>query len=87
MNYKLLKNTWIELKSCDICCKNTTTNKTIERYEPPVTLSLPEWQQYVTSGNNILLGSGGVIPGGTQGGNLLSGSVYRGHVRQGYGMY
>ena len=39
MNYKLLKNTWTGLKSCDICCKNTTTNKTIERYEPPVTLS------------------------------------------------
>lgn len=43
---------------------------------PPVTLSLPEWQQYVASGNNTLLGSGGVIPGGTMqtvGGN--SGAV------------
>ena len=56
-----------------------------ENYAGPVTLSLPEWQEYVASGANTLEGSGGVIPGGTvqtAGGN--SGAVYSGHVFQGY---
>lgn len=70
-NYKQLKNTWVNCK---------------ENYAGPVTLSLPEWKNYVSSGNSTLLGAGGVIPGGTVqtpfGGN---GTVYSGHVRQGYG--
>lgn len=69
MPYVLLKDTY-------------TYPKTVEHYGGPVTLSLPEWQQYVAKGYNTLLP--GVIPGGTMqtaGGN--SGAVYSGHVRQG----
>jgi len=75
MTYKKLKDTW-------------ASSQTIESYSGPVTLSLPEWNRYVSNGLNVLYGSGGVIPGGTiqtPGGN--SGAVYRGHVRQGWGMY
>ena len=73
-NYKKLKNTW------------TLKSFYIEGYAGPVTLSLPEWQQYVASGLNTLYGEGGVIPGGTmQKGFGQSGAVYSGHVRQGYG--
>ena len=60
------------------CCRD-------EKYVAPVTLSLPEWNDYVASGMNTLLGSGGVIPGGTE--NLGwggGGAVYKGHVHQGY---
>jgi hypothetical protein len=49
-----------------------------ESYSGPVTLSLPEWRQYVARGYNTLLP--GIVPGGT-----YSGTVYRGHVRQGGG--
>ena len=76
MEYKKLKDTWTGLKP---------RAKVIEKYGGPVTLSLPEWQQYVASGYNTLYGSGGVIPGGTMntafGGG---GAVYSGHVRQGW---
>lgn len=72
MPYKKLKDCW-------------TPKNSVEHYTPPVTMSLPEWRQYISSGNNVLLGSGGVIPNGTVnipfGGN---GAVYSGHVRQGW---
>ena len=57
-----------------------------DSYEAPVTISLPEWQDYVASGKNVLLGSGGVIPGGTIDlGWGADGAVYKGQVRQGIG--
>lgn len=61
MEYKKLKNTWSGLKSYDLNGKGTIK----EEYAGPVTLSLPAWRNYIASGNHILLGSGGVIPGGT----------------------
>jgi len=60
----------------------------IENYSGPVTLSLPEWRRYVAQGKNVLYGSGGIIPGGTN--NLGfggGGAVYAGHVRQGMGQF
>lgn len=66
----------------------STKGRLLELYVPPVTLSYPQWVQYVSSGKNVLYGSGGVIPGGTvQTAFGGSGAVYRGNVRQGYGMY
>lgn len=54
---------------------------------PKVTISMPEWRKWITSGKNTLYGDA-IIPGGTVntgwGGN---GAVYAGHVRQGIGMY
>jgi 2-keto-4-pentenoate hydratase/2-oxohepta-3-ene-1,7-dioic acid hydratase in catechol pathway len=70
-SYKTLKNTW------------QTFNIT-ENYESKITMSYPDWINYVSSGRNALL-EGGVIPSGTvqtAGGN--SGAVYKGPVRQGY---
>ena len=82
MSYCKSKNCWTGLKKYNL---NGCKNKPVEEYAPRVTLSLPQWQQYVASGNNVLLGSGGVIPGGT---TLIpfdgNGSVYSGHVRQGW---
>jgi hypothetical protein len=84
MSYCKLKNIWTGLSKYDLSGRKNMENIK-ETYTPPVTLSLPEWQQYVASGNNVLLGSGGVIPGGTKqmpfGGG---GVVYKGHMRQGY---
>jgi hypothetical protein len=72
MNYSQLKDTW----SCPF-------KRSLEEYEAPVTLSLPEWRDYVASGKNTLY-AGAIIPGGTEqvpwGGG---GAVYSGHVRQG----
>ena len=71
-NYKTLSNAWYPC--------------TTEKYEAPVTLSLPAWRQYVASGKNTLYGSGGIIPGGTiNTGFGTGGAVYRGNVFQGYG--
>ena len=70
-HYTTLKNTWQD-------------TKTKEKYESKITMTLPEWQEFVASGGNSML-AGGVIPGGTvqtPGGN--SGAVFKGHVRQGY---
>lgn len=79
MDYKKLKNTWSGIRPYNL---NGRAN---EAYAPAVTMSLPAWQRYVASGNNTLLGSGGVIPGGTvQTAGGMSGAVYAGHVRQGY---
>ena len=89
-NYKPLKDTWVcNAPRCINDCMEGYSPAG-ERYFPagglyseeeyaPVTLSLPEWRQYVSSGMNTLLGSGGVIPGGTIGG----GAVISGRVRQG----
>jgi hypothetical protein len=82
MSYCKLKDCWVGLSNYNLAGKK---NEVLEEYVPPVTLSWPEWQQYVASGNNVLLGSGGVIPNGTvQTVGGLSGAVYSGHVRQGY---
>lgn len=56
-----------------------------ESYEPKVTLSLQDWNDYVTSGKNTLYG-GAIIPGGTEyvPGGVGAGAVYLGHVHQGY---
>lgn len=79
MEYKKMKDTWSGIKKYDL------NGRVYETYSGPVTLSLPEWRDYVASGKNVLYGSGGVIPGGTiQTPFGLSGSVYRGHVRSGY---
>lgn len=79
MSYCKVKNCWSGLKNYDL------SGKIVEEYVPPVTLSLSEWRKYIATGNNVLLGSGGVIPGGTIqtpfGGG---GAVYKGHVRQGW---
>lgn len=88
MSYCKSKDCWAGLSNYDLSgVKNVKNiNETYETYVAPVTMSLPAWQQYVASGNNVLLGSGGVIPGGTMqipfGGG---GAVYKGHVRQGWG--
>ena len=48
-----------------------------ESYTYPVTLSLPEWQQYIASGDNTLYGDA-VYPENT----YMNGAVIAGHVRQ-----
>jgi hypothetical protein len=48
-----------------------------ESFSPPVTLSLPEWQNYVATGQNTFPGDA-IVPGGT----TEDGAVYQGHVRQ-----
>jgi hypothetical protein len=53
-------------------------NKVKESYEARVTMPFNEWNNYVASGLNTLY-AGAVVPGGTYGG-----SVYKGHVHQGY---
>lgn len=74
----IILNLFIILK-VEKCCGG-------EKYVPPVTLSMPQWRNYVASGMNTLLGSGGVIHGGTEDlGWAGGGAVYKGHVRQGYG--
>lgn len=51
--------------------------QTYELYAPPITLNLPEWNNYVASGDNTLYGDS-IIPGDTE----MNGAVYSGHVRQ-----
>lgn len=81
MSYHKLKDCWIGLEKYNLSGK-----KYIEEYTPPVTLPFPIWKQYIADRKHILLGSGGVIPGGTMrtpfGGG---GAVYKGYVRQGCG--
>ena len=48
-----------------------------ENYSPPITVSLPEWSHYVSTGENTLYGDS-LILGGTE----EDGAVYSGHVRQ-----
>lgn len=85
MNYSKLKNTWIKPQRYELSAKKILVE---EEYTPRVTLSMPEWRRYLASGNSVLLGAGGVIPGGTLNtGWAGNGSVYAGNVNQGYGMY
>jgi len=51
--------------------------KSYEEYVPPVSLSYPEWVNYVSSGQNTLYGDA-IVPGGT----TEDGAVYIGHIRQ-----
>lgn len=82
MSYSKSKDCWTGLSNYNLC---GLKNKVLEEYVAPVTLSWPEWQQYVGSGNNVLLGSGGVIPNGTiQTAGGMSGAVYTWHVRNGW---
>tara|TARA_B110000908_G_C10149050_1_gene400453 strand:+ start:375 stop:644 length:270 start_codon:yes stop_codon:yes gene_type:complete len=84
MSYAKAKDCWVGLETYNLSGRKTKNTR--EEYVPPVTMPFNEWQQYVASGNNVLLGSGGVIPSGTVqtafGGR---GAVFRGHVRQGFG--
>ena len=73
--YKKLQNSW---------CQYSYFYK--EEYSEPVTMSYPQWIQYVSSGKNVLQGSGGVIPSGTVNLPFLGSAVYRGKVQK-YGMY
>ena len=68
--------------------KDTWSLTTKERYVPPVTLPYDQWVQYVASGDNTLLGSGGVIPGGTVRTPFSAGGgVLRGNIGQHLSMY
>lgn len=84
--YCKAKDVWTGLQPYNTVGPKNNIKTVTEEYTPPVTLSLPAWQEYISSGNNVLLGSGGVISGSTVqtpfGGG---GAVYKGHVRQGYG--
>ena len=65
------------------CCPTKEEYK--EEYTPRVTMPYQKWIGYVGRGDNVLLGSGGVIPSKTvQTAGGLSGAVYSGHVRQGW---
>ena len=78
MSYVKLKNTWSGSET------NFREFITTEYYTPRITMPYADWINYVGRGDNVLLGSGGVIPSGTeQTAGGLSGSVYRGNVRQG----
>lgn len=84
MSYCKSKNCWTGLERYSLNSKKTV-EPYVEPYVAPVTMPWPAWQQYVASGNNILLGSGCVIPGGTVQMPFGGGSaVYKGHVRQGW---
>jgi hypothetical protein len=61
-----------------ICEPNSGCNSQIESYEPRVTLPYDQWRNYVGDGLNTLY-AGAVIPG-----NTFGGTVYQGHVHQGY---
>lgn len=86
MEYKKVHDIWSGLCSYNLTGKNSHGCKSKEDYAGPVTLSLPQWQQYVGSGLNTLYGSGGVIPGGVTGSGWTGAAVYKGHVRQGWGI-
>lgn len=85
MSYCKLKDCWIQLEKYNLSGKKYTKEYIVEEYTPPVTLSFPEWKQYIVDGKHILLGSGGVIPGGTINTPFGGSAVYRGHIRQGCG--
>jgi hypothetical protein len=70
MNYAILKNTWT--------CKN---QEITEGYEPKVTMSLPEWKDYIADGKNVLYGSA-IIPNSSVNNGFENGAVYKGTVGQ-----
>lgn len=72
MNYSILKNTWT--------CKPFEPEIT-EGYEPKVTMSLPEWKDYIGDGKNVLYGSA-IIPNGAVNNGVENGAVYKGQVGQ-----
>ena len=77
MNYTTLKNTWNGSVSYGYQPKKIIK----ECYTPRVTMTYRDWIRYISTGNNILLGSGGVIPSGTiQTAGGQSGAVYKGQV-------
>jgi len=82
MSYCKSGDCWSGLKNYNL---NGIKHKYVfEKYTPRVTMPYSEWVDYVGSGKNVILGSGGVIHSGTVntvGG--LDGKVYRGHVKQG----
>ena len=83
MSYCKEYDCWSGLKKYDL--NGIKDKHIVEKYTPKVTMPYSEWIDYVGSGKNVILGSGGVIPSGTvntAGG--MGGAVYRGHVRQGY---
>lgn len=70
INHKKLRDTW----------------RIHEEYAPKITMSMPAWRQYMSSGMKVIEQSGGVIPSGTiQTGFGGSGAVYKGTVRQNWG--
>tara|TARA_B110000908_G_C9848117_1_gene268671 strand:- start:105 stop:359 length:255 start_codon:yes stop_codon:yes gene_type:complete len=75
-SYGKLRNTWSGLEKYNLNGKD----KNVEFYVPPVTLSLPQWRNYVSNGYNTLYGDA-IIPGGTVNSGWMSGnSVYSGTV-------
>ena len=83
--YCKAKDCWSGLRDYDLNGQKHPTIK--EEYTQHVTMPYSEWVNYVGRGDNVLLGSGGVIPSGTvQTPGGLGGAVYRGHVRQGWGI-
>jgi len=79
MNYATLRNSWGKKN------KYSSIVYIHEYYEPSVTLSMPEWRNYIADGKNVLYGSA-IIPGGTDNLRWTGGSVYKGNVSK-YGMY
>jgi hypothetical protein len=79
MNYTTLKNSWGKKN------KYSSIEYVHECYESPVTLSFPEWRNYIANGQNVLYASA-IIPGGTNNIGWTGGSVYKGNVSK-YGMY
>ena len=83
MSYCKSSNCWSGLKEYDL--NGIKHTPIVEKYTPRVTIPYSEWVNYIGSGKNVILGSGGVIPGGTVNtGWGMGGSVYKGHVSQGY---
>ena len=79
MNYATMKNVW---------CKQEPYTFVVyihENYEPPVTLSMSEWRNYISEGKNVLYASA-IIPGGTNNMGWTGNGVYKGNVSK-YGMY
>lgn len=84
MSYSYAKDCWLGFQQYNL--SGLKANRYTEPYVAPVTLPYDQWIRYVSRGDNVLLGSGGVISGGTVqtpfGGSR---AVYKGYVRQGYG--
>lgn len=79
MNYSTLINTWSNKK------KYASIVSLRENYEPRVTLSMPEYRNYLADGKNVLYASA-IIPGSTDNLGWTGGSTYKGNVSK-YGMY
>ena len=74
MSYKKLKECW-----------NSTIDYNLKENYNPITMLYPDWQKFISKGQNVMLLSGGIKPSGTVQTNFSSGgAVIKGHVRQGY---